>query len=95
MMLDKVVAYKYPITIVFFVVWMIFFDTNSVVFMYKQYNELKELKKQEQFLEADINEMSQLRDELLSDDKNLERFARENFYFKKDNEDVFVIEKKD
>lgn len=36
--------------------------------------------------------MTKLKTELFSDDDKLERYARENFYFKKDDEDVFVIE---
>lgn len=61
--------------------------------MYKQYNELKDLKLQEQFLEEEIAEMKQQRDELLSSEDNLERFARERYFFKRDNEDVYVFKK--
>ena len=71
---------------------MSFFDRNSAVFMYKQYNELKDLKQQEEFLSAEIVEMKQQKVELFSDDEMLERYARENFYFKRDNEDVYVFE---
>lgn len=90
-MLDRVIALKYPIVIAFFLVWMFFFDTNSIVFMYKQYNELKDLKLQEQFLVEEIAEMKKQRDELLSSEDNLEQFARERYFFKRDDEDVYVF----
>jgi cell division protein FtsB len=63
--------------------------------MYKQYNELKDLKAQEEFLANEINEMQQQKEDLFSDDDKLERYARENYFFKKDNEDVYIIVKED
>ncbi len=86
---------KYTISIVLFLVWVVFFDSNSAVFMYKQYNELKDLKKQETFLKEEIVEMTRMREELFSNDDMLEQYARENYFFKKDNEDVYVIEEAD
>ena len=75
-----------------FLVWVVFFDSNSAMFMYKQYNELKDLKKQEAFLAQEIIDMTKQKEELFSNDDMLEQYARENYFFKKDNEDVFVIE---
>ncbi len=83
---------KYTISIVLFLVWVVFFDSNSAMFMYKQYNELKDLKKQEAFLAQEIIDMTKQKEELFSNDAMLEQYARENYFFKKDNEDVFVIE---
>ncbi len=87
------IKYKYLITILVFSVWMLFFDGNSVMFMNKQNNELLDLRAQEDFLKAEIVDMKDMKINLFSDDDKLERFARENYFFKKDNEDVFVIEK--
>ncbi len=61
--------------------------------MNKQNNELLDLRAQEDFLKAEIVDMKDMKINLFSDDDKLERFARENYFFKKDNEDVFVIEK--
>ena len=94
-MLKRLIRNKYPISLTIFVVWMFFFDSNSIVFMYKQYNELKDLKAQERFLETEIDDMNRQKEDLFSDDDKLERYAREHYYFKKDNEDVYVIEKED
>ncbi|MDB9881621.1 septum formation initiator family protein [Bacteroidia bacterium] len=87
------IKYKYIITILVFSVWMLFFDGNSVMFMNKQNNELLDLRAQEDFLKAEIVDMKDMKINLFSDDNKLERFARENYFFKKDNEDVYVIEK--
>lgn len=71
---------------------MLFFDSNSVVFMYKQYQELKDLNTQEEFLQDEIAEMKRQKIELFSNDEQLEKYARENYYFKKEDEDVYMIE---
>lgn len=93
--LNYITKYKYVISLSVFSVWMLFFDGNSALFMYKQYNELKDLKAQEEFLAEEIAEMNKQKEDLFSDEDKLERYARENYFFKKDNEDVFVIESRD
>jgi cell division protein DivIC len=85
-------ANKYPTTIGVFVVWMLFFDGNSALYIYKQYNELKDLKLQETFLQQEIADMKEQKANLFSTNDQLEKYAREHYFFKKDNEDVFVIE---
>lgn len=87
--------HKYIITFLTFLVWMIFFDGNSLIFMERQHKELEDLKAQEKFLKEEIVEMTELKNDLFSDDDKLERYARENFFFKRDDEDVFVIEEED
>jgi cell division protein FtsB len=92
--LQRFIVNKYPITLSLFLVWILFFDGNSAIFIYKQYNELKNLKLQEAFLSNEIAEMKEQKENLFSDDDKLETYARENYYFKKDDEDIFVIEDK-
>lgn len=91
-MLQRLIQQKYTLSLIFFVVWMMLFDRNSMVFMYKQYNELKDLKQQEEFLKDEIAAMQKEKHDLFSNDDLLEKYARENYYFKRDEEDVFVIE---
>jgi cell division protein FtsB len=93
-LLQRFIVHKYPISLSLFLVWVLFFDGNSAIFIYKQYNELKNLKLQEAFLSNEIAEMKEQKENLFSDDDKLETYARENYYFKKDDEDIFVIEDK-
>jgi cell division protein FtsB len=60
--------------------------------MYRQYQELQDLHAQEEFLRSEIDEMIKQKEELFSTDEKLEKYAREHYYFKKDEEDVFVFE---
>ena len=57
--MQRFITHKYPITLSLFLVWVLLFDGNSVVFIYKQYNELKNLKVQEEFLSNEILEMKE------------------------------------
>ena len=65
--LQKFIANKYPITFSLFLVWILFFDGNSAIFIYKQYNELKNLKIQEAFLSKEIAEMKEQKENLFSE----------------------------
>ena len=94
-LLDRIIRFKYVITAAVFALWMLFFDGNSARFIYKQFNELKDLKVQEEFLAKEMVEMKKQKEELFSDENKLEKYAREQYFFKKDNEDVFVIEWED
>jgi len=45
------------------------------------------------YLNTEIARMARERDELRTDRSKLEKYARENYRMKHDNEDVYVIEK--
>ena len=55
--LQRFIVHKYPITLSLFLVWILFIDGNSAIFIYKQYNELTNLKRQVAFLSNEIAEM--------------------------------------
>lgn len=91
----KLINRKYSLTIGVFVAWMLLFDGNSAMFIYKQYHELKDLRMQEQFLKEEIADMEEQKVNLFSTNDRLEKYAREHYFFKKDDEDVFVLAPKD
>ncbi len=91
----KLINRKYSLTIGVFVAWMLLFDGNSAMFIYKQYHELKDLRMQEQFLKEEIADMEEQKVNLFSTNDRLEKYAREHYFFKKDDEDVFVLTPKD
>jgi cell division protein DivIC len=78
----------------FFIIWMFFFDSNSVLIQWQLSSEIKDLEQEKNYLETEI-----ARDKALlkkfSDSIEKERFAREHYFFKKPNEDIFIIEMKD
>lgn len=54
-------------------------------------HELKDVKRQRAFYLDEIKKDKKATDDLLSDSASLEKFAREKYLMKKDNEDIFLI----
>nr|WP_246865811.1 septum formation initiator family protein [Croceivirga thetidis] len=77
-----------------FIVWMLFFDTNSFRNHKALQKEIDKLEQQKEFLETEISK-DKATLKKLSDPKELEKFARENYYMKKEGEELFLIEYED
>ena len=88
---------KYFVVTVAFAVWMVFFDKNDLFSQYQYHSQLSKLKHERDFYQKETAKVHQELDELTTNKEMLEKFAREKYLMKKDNEDVFVIvkEKKD
>lgn len=84
---------KFVFTGFVFVIWMAFFDQNNLLVQTERLRALHEAEsKAEYYLEETEIARKQL-NELLTNEQTLEKFAREKYYMKKPNEDVFVIMK--
>jgi cell division protein DivIC len=81
----------YIIIGVVFLVWLTFFDSNDLYTQLKQTAKLKGLEDEKEFYVEKIAEVKADREELLSDDELLEKFARENYLMKKPTEDIYII----
>ena len=82
---------KYSITIVAFVVLMLFIDHNDIFIQLDRKRQLNELTDSKKFYELQIEETRKNITDLQSNPLALEKYAREKYLWKKDNEDVFVI----
>lgn len=82
------------ILIIAFAIWMVFFDTNSWLIHNELNNDIEELEDEKDFYEAEINKDKKAIKEL-STDFGVEKLAREKYYLKKENEDIFIIEYQD
>jgi len=89
--------FKNPFILVtlFFMVWLLFFDNNNLISKRKQIRQLKELQDKKKYFEEEIRKDSVAMQDLMSDSDKLERFAREKYLMKKDNEDIFLIIEED
>lgn len=85
---------KYSITALAFLIYILFFDGNNLITQIKLNKELRELQSEKEFYEKEIATNKAVKKLLMSDLKQLEKFAREEYRMKKDNEDVFVFEYK-
>lgn len=74
-----------------FLIWMLFIDTNDFYTQYKLKNKLENLEEEKAYYLQKIEEVREEREELLSNDELLEKFAREKYLMKKESEDLFII----
>lgn len=84
----------YILVLTIFVIWMLFFDTNSFLIHRELQKEINKLEEQKEYLQKEIEKDKKQLNEL-KDPKALEKYARENYYMKKENEEVFLIEYED
>ena len=89
--LKRIFSNFYIIIGVVFLVWLTFFDSNDLYTQLKQTAKLKGLEDEKEFYVEKIAEVKTDREELLSNDELLEKFARENYLMKKATEDIYVI----
>ena len=85
---------KYLITFVVFLVRIFFIDTFDIITQIRMNNEFKQLKEQQEFYKVEIEKDSTKVYNLNNNPEEQERFARERFLMKKDNEDVFIVRDK-
>lgn len=87
----KVIFNKYTITFVAFIVWMVFFDSDSILTRKLYHTKLTELKQERHFYLDEIRKDSTLTRQLLTDSLALEKYAREKYLMKRDKEDVYIV----
>lgn len=91
----KVLASKYFIATLLFVVWIVFFDENSIVSHEKNKKQLKQLVNQKEYYIDRIASDKQKLEDLNAGNEELEKFAREQYLMSKPDEDVFIIVEED
>lgn len=87
----KILSNKYVLITLIFIVWMLFFDENSYLTHRELNKEKDKLERSIKYFQSQINKdnivIKQLKDTNL-----LEKYGRETYFFKRDNEDVYIIE---
>lgn len=82
---------KYFITIAALTVWLLFFDRNDVFSQYDRHKEVKKLEAEHEYYRNEIARNRKEGVELQSNPKLLEKFGREHYLMKKDNEDIYLL----
>jgi cell division protein FtsB len=82
---------KYFLTGLFFVVWVLFFDRNDLFSQLSYRRQLRKLKSDKTYYLEQIAQNKVDMKELMSDPVHLEKYAREHYMMKKDNEEIFLI----
>jgi cell division protein DivIC len=82
---------KYLLTIIIFILWLLLLDSNNLISTHKEMKNLKKLKSDREYYVQRIEEDKRKLYELKTDDRNLEKFAREQYRMKKPDEDLYII----
>ncbi|MEZ4798288.1 MAG: septum formation initiator family protein [Flavobacteriales bacterium] len=85
---------KYAITTTIFVLWVCFFNDIDLFYIMKSRYQLYSLKREAKDLERKNDQAKTALEELNNNQNSLEKFARETYYMKKDNEEVFVFKER-
>jgi cell division protein FtsB len=71
---------------------MIFlFGPNNIKVQHRLNKKLEKVEAEKQFYLREIEKNRKISNDLLTNEDNLERFAREQYWMKRDNEDVFLV----
>lgn len=84
----------FVIILVIFAVWMLFFDSNSLMIHNVLNREIEALENEKEYYRKEIAKDNKAL-KALKKDEGLEKFAREAYYMKRENEDIYIIEYQD
>lgn len=89
---NKYLKNKYILLFIGGTLWLVFFDSYSVKDNYEYGKKIISLKKEINYYQNQIKQSERKMNELESDKEGLERFAREEYLMKRENEDIFLFE---
>lgn len=85
---------KYVITAIIFVFFITFINDIDLIFVLKSRAELNDLKDEVDQLVEENEHLSKVLKDYQSNNETAEKFARENYYMHKENEDLYIIKEK-
>jgi len=83
---------KYVLVLIFFVVWMLFFDQRDFFQQKEKRAELNKLEQKKAYYQQEIQKTKKELGDLQNSPAAVEKFARERYLMKKDGEDIFVVD---
>ena len=90
----RFISNKYLLILILFLIWMFFFDTNSFFIHNELNHDVNALEDNKEFYKEEIkNDKAFI--EKMKDSDEVEKFAREKYFLKKENEEIFIIEHQD
>ena len=88
---QKYLLNKYFITIFLFLIWMIFFDSTSWLVIKDLNQEIDKYEEQLAYYKTEYQKNDAFYKKLMNKKSEKEKFARENYFMKKKNEEIFIL----
>jgi len=82
---------KYFLSLAGFTVWMLFFDPRDVFTQWQHRKELNELQTSKAWYQKEIGKESAEAEQLKTNPAIIEKYAREKYLMKRENEDLFIV----
>jgi cell division protein FtsB len=82
---------KYVLTICLFLVWMIFFDKTSFLVINELNGEISKYEEQLVYYKSEYEKNDAFYKKLMNNKSEKEKYARENYFMKKPNEEIFIL----
>jgi len=92
MKLIKIISNKFFIAGTLFAVWVIFFDQSNLIEWGRAWIDVKHQEAEKLYYQEEIARTREKLRELQSNRDSLEKFAREQYYYLEDGEEVFIVE---
>ena len=89
--LKKLFRNFYFLSILFFLLWMIFLDSNDLISRFRLGTKAGALENEKEYYLQKIEEVDEDRHALFGNPESLEKFAREKYLMKKETEEVFIV----
>ena len=84
--------HKYLITVLAFLVIIVFLDENSLIQRAQHRQEINDLRTEIEKYRKQYEDDTERLKELTTNPEALEKIAREKYFMKKPNEDIFIFE---
>jgi cell division protein FtsB len=82
---------RYGLAVLVLAAWISVFSDNDLWTTWKNHRELGRMAEQSEWYAQEIARTKEQLAEIANDDELLEKFARERYLMKRDNEDIFVL----
>lgn len=92
MQIINILKNKFLLITVAFGIWVIFFAQYDIISLRKQKAELKEMNEKIDYLTKEVTRLQAEKEALKNDTATVEKYAREKYFMKSDNEDVYMLD---
>ena len=82
---------KYFLVLLIFLIWVTFIDKNNLISQYQDRQVLYGLDKEKRYYQSEIQTTQGKLNELKTDSRSIEKFAREKYLMKKENEEIWLV----
>ena len=89
--LPSLVRNKFFLVLFPYFIYLLFFSQNNLFAQFKLSRQVSELSKQEAYYTLEIAAIKEEEQKVFSDISEMERYAREHYWMKRDSEDIYIF----